>query len=74
MAEPVGLPARGDPEAPWADWCPYLPRNLVWFMERASDTAVLETEFMDLYRLNRDQYKQEVGVEVMDINIYLDCS
>lgn len=63
MAEPVGLPARGDPEAPWADWCPYLPRNSVWFTERASDN-----------RLNRDQYKQEVGVEVMDINIYLDCS
>ena len=74
MAEPAGLPARGDPEDLWADWCLYLPRNLVWFMERARGTEALETEFMDLYRLNRDQYKQEVGVEVIDINMYLDCS
>ena len=43
-------------------------------MERARGTEALETEFMDLYRLNRDQYKQEVGVEVIDINMYLDCS
>lgn len=54
--------------------CLYLLRNLVWLTEQASDTDALETEFMDLYRLNRDQYKQEVGVEVLDINIYLDCS
>lgn len=75
MEGPAGaadLSAHGDPEDLWVDWCLYRPRSLVRFTERVSDTEALEIEFMALYGFNRDRYKQEM--EVMDINMYLDCS
>lgn len=72
LAEAADLSAHGDPEDLWVDWCLYRPRSLVRFTERVSDTEALEIEFTALCGFNRDRYTQEM--EVMDTNMYLDCS
>lgn len=63
VAEPAGLPACGTLRTCGLT-APVPSQELSLPVERASGTEALETEFMDLYRLNRDRYKQEVGVEV----------